>query len=134
MPQLDATQKLAEMTALRTAADPKSLRIDKQAQEAAGAHFDKDENQYGGVATFKTGTIPFRNVQKVPIPPLLKADAVGDVMKAIVDDDLQGQPACCLRPKDAYRASGYEGNLVAQGMASIGWLLAIRRAKTRNGS
>jgi hypothetical protein len=113
---LDATQKLAEMTALRTAADPKSLRIDKQAQEAAGAHFDKDENQYGGVATFKTGTIPFRNVQKVPIPPLLKADAVGDVMKAIVDDDLKANPPVAGDLKTPIPASKVTtGNLVAQG-------------------
>lgn len=58
-------------------------------QESAGATFDKDGTQYGGVGKVSTG---FFSSHKVVVPSNVRADRFGDVIGAVKMEDLPSPP------------------------------------------
>jgi|GEM_PF-3262535 len=109
---LPETQRAAETAAaaafqsraLRRSLDPVLASPDardtfaRTLQEAAGASYDRDGNQFGGVVNIGGGFFAARPQTQVLVPANVKADRFGDVLSTITNDDLKTLPMPPLSP------------------------------------
>jgi hypothetical protein len=91
----EASAKSAFMArAVHRGDDPRNFgtvtkAYDRALQEGAGATFNRDGVQFGGIADYKPG---YWSSYKVLVPGSIRADRFRDVIGAITDDDLQKMP------------------------------------------
>lgn len=113
----DAARKLWQAKALRENLDPSSPPADadvtRSAQLAAGATFDKDGNQYGGVEWNGSG---MGASNRVPVPSNMKADEFRNAILTVTDKDLKSFEA---PPTDA------AGHPVSAAQIHNGYLTAV---------